>query len=512
MIQSALLGIDLGAGSLKATVISAEQDGAVLSTGAHPVDTHIPQPGWSEQNPVQWYDALCVAVKKALAQNKLNSISIRGIAISAGAHIPVLLDKHDAVIRPAIMWNDQRSAAQVKSLHEQHGDLILETSLNKANPTWSLAMLRWLQEQEPDNIARVRKLCMAKDYLRYRLTGEWATDFGDVIGALMGDVNTSDWSQEICQLISWSMGTLPQVKNATDKAGSITKQAAEDTGLASGTPVVVGSIDTSVELLGAGVVEVGQASIKLATAGVLSLVAKEPVLQPPISCYPHLVAGRYYLASGTNSCASAHQWACDQFFNPESLAKGETTADAFDEMDKLVAGVVPGCDGLLFHPYLQGERAPYWDPDLRADFIGLTMQHTRAHIARAVYEGIAFSIRDLMQDATEKGLEILSARLIGGGARSATWSQIMTDVTGLDLEIPVQGDASFGSALVAGIGVGEFDDANDAIKRCVKINNAVEPDKNTKLIYDELFSIYRDAQQTLAPINHRLAALHCPGI
>jgi len=511
LTATALLGIDLGAGSLKATVI-ATANGAVLGVGAHPVRTQMPRTGWSEQDPLQWYQASCVAVKKALSQSNLESNAIKGISISAGAHIPVLLDKNDEVIRPAIMWNDQRSAEQAKALYEKHGDLILEKSLNKVNPTWSLAMLHWLQEHEPENVTRVHRLCMAKDYLRMRLTGEWATDFGDVIGALMGDANTRDWSSEICKLIGWSIDTLPRVKKATERGGAISEDAARDTGLTKGTPVMVGSIDTSVELLGAGVVEAGQAAIKLATAGVLSLVADKPLLQPPISCYPHLVDDRYYLASGTNSCASAHQWARDQFFRPESIAKDETSADAFNEMDQLAQTVAPGSDGLLFHPYLQGERAPYWDPDLRADCIGLTMQHTRAHIARAVYEGIAFSIRDLINDATDKGLEISSAHLIGGGARSAIWSQIMADVTKLELTIPAQGDASFGSALVAGIGIGEFTDTDDAIKRCVKIERVVEANTKTTAIYNDMYSIYREAQQALTSINHKLAKLHSPSV
>jgi len=511
LTATALLGIDLGAGSLKATVIAAA-NGAVLGIGAHPVHTQMPQTGWSEQDPFQWYEALCSAVKNALLESKLESSTIKGIAISAGAHIPVLLDKDSNVIRPAIMWNDQRSAEQAKALYDKHGELILEKSLNKVNPTWSLAMLRWLQEHEPENVARVHRLCMAKDYLRMRLTGEWATDFGDVIGALMGDVNTRDWSQEICKLIDWPINTLPPVKKVTERGGATSENTARDTGLTKGTPVMVGSIDTSVELLGAGVVESGKASIKLATAGVLSLVAAKPVLQAPISCYPHLPDGRYYLASGTNSCASAHQWARDQFFTPESIAKSETPADAFNEMDRLAATIDPGSDGLLFHPYLQGERAPYWDPDLRADFIGLTIQHTRAHLARAVYEGIAFSIRDLISDATDKGLEISGARLIGGGARSETWSQIMADVTGLALEIPTQGDASFGSALVAGIGIGEFVDTDEAIKRCVKIERVVKPNVKTTAIYNDMYSIYRDAQQALTPINHRLAKLYSSSI
>ncbi len=506
-MTQALLGIDLGASGLKATIVCPD-GGDVLGASSHPISTQRPQANWSEQNPFDWYHALCIAVPKALAKSKLDSSAVKGIAISAGAHIPVLLDKNDKIIRPAIMWNDQRSATQALALEEQHGDLIIGKSLNRVNPTWSLAMLHWLQQHEPENIARVHKLCMAKDYLRLCLTGEWATDFGDVIGALMGDIETRAWSEEVSKSIDWPVDTLPPVKSATDVSGEISTEVAGDTGLKTGTPVMVGSIDTTVELLGAGVMDEGQAAIKLATAGVLSLVANEPVLKPPISCYPHLQNDRYYVAAGTNSCASAHQWARDQLVFPKGITNDGTLVDGFKAMDDLAAKVAPGSDGLIFHPYLQGERAPYWDPDLRADFLGLTMQHTSAHIARAVYEGIAYSIRDLLHDAGEKDFHFNSARLIGGGASSVTWRQITADVTGLMLHIPTHGDASFGSALLAGIGIGEFTDAADAINRCVKIIDQVKPDPGTRSIYDTMFDLYRRAQQVLVPINHELAELN----
>jgi xylulokinase len=250
------------------------------------------------------------------------------------------------------MWNDQRSVLEAAELREQHGEFIERTSLNRANPTWALAMLKWLQKHEPDNIRRVRRFCLPKDYLRWRLTGEWATDFSDVIGALMADARTRDWSPEICALIDWPLDTLPPVKAATALAGSVTGSAAAATGLAAGIPVVTGSNDTTVEFFGVGAVEPGQAAIKLATAGVLFLAVDRPVVQPPVSCYPHIVDGMYYLATGTNSCASAHRWVREQFFAGQS----------FEDMDALAATITPGSDGLIFHPYLQGERGPHWDP------------------------------------------------------------------------------------------------------------------------------------------------------
>lgn len=502
----ALLGVDLGAGSLKASVIAP--DGRLLGEAAQPVATQHPQFGWAEQDPESWLAAFNTAVPRALAAAAVASGDIAGIGLSAGAHIPVLLDAADRPLRPAILWSDTRAAAEAAALHDEAGDLILARSLNKANATWSLPMLAWIKRHEPEVAARTRKLCLAKDYLRLRLTGTWETDFSDVIGALMADLRSGGWSQELCALIDWPMDTLPPVVAPTQVVGGVTAAAAEAAGLAAGTPVVCGSNDTTVEFFGIGAVEPGMGAIKLATAGVLFSAVDHPLVNPPISCYPHILPGLYYTATGTNSCASSHRWVRDTLFQPSGgTADG---AAVFAEMDRLAGTVAPGSGGLLFHPYLQGERAPYWDPLLRADFVGLTMQHGRAEIARAVYEGIACSIRDLVEQARGLGQQVGEVRLIGGGAKSAVWRQIIADVTGLSLSLPGNGDASFGAALIAGVGVGLFPDPRAAVQACVTTVARAEPDPARQAVYDELFGLYRETQQALAPINHKLHALAGP--
>ncbi|SMF19302.1 xylulokinase [Tistlia consotensis] len=501
MSESYLLGVDLGAGSLKATIIDG--NGGVAGEGSHPIETSMPKFGWSEQDPDSWYEALCRAVPAALAAAAVDPGAIRGIGLSGGAHIPVLTDAEDRVLRPAIMWNDQRSAAEARELHEAAGELIIAKSLNRVNPTWAMAMLKWLGRHEPQVVARARRLYIAKDYLRSRLTGTWETDYSDVLGALMADDATRSWSPELCALIDWPLDKLPPVVRPEAVVGGVTAEAAARTGLAEGTPVVCGSNDTTVEFFGVGALEPGMGAIKLATAGVLFLATRGPSVNPPISCYPHIVDGLYYTATGTNSCASAHRWLRDRFF----LGPDGDGAAAFAEMDRLAGAIAPGSEGLLFHPYLQGERAPYWDPLLRADFVGMTMRHQRGHFARALYEGIAFSIRDLLEAARQLGLDFTTIRLMGGGARSATWRQIIADVTGLEIERPANGDASFGAALVAGMGVGLFASPREAVERCVRILDRCPPDPERHAFYSQLFGLYKQTQAALAPINHRLHAL-----
>ncbi|HQT64234.1 MAG: xylulokinase [Acidocella sp. 20-57-95] len=488
-----LLGVDLGAGSLKATIIN--ESGTVAGEGSFPVSTAMPRPGFAEQDPAEWWTALCQAVPAALAAAGIAASEIAGVGVSAGAHIPVLLDEAGAVIRPAIMWSDQRSAAQAETLQAQAGEMITRTSLNRVNPTWTLAMLAWLQAHEPDNMARVKRLMLAKDYLRYCLTGTWETDFSDAVGALLADDATKGWSAEICGLIGWDVKTLPPIVKPSHVVGGITAAAAAATGLAAGTKVVCGSNDTTVEFFGVGAITPGIGAVKLATAGVLFLATEGKSVHPPVSCYPHMIEGMYYTATGTNSCASAHRWLRDLMF----------VEGGFAEMDALAAGVAAGAGGLLFHPYLQGERAPYWDPKLRGDFVGITMAHTRAHFARALYEGIAFSIRDVLQAAQSLGLAYGTIRLMGGGARSATWRQIIADVTGLTVEVMENGDASFGAALVAGIGVGVFASPQAAVAQCVRQVSMCVPDAARHEVYSALFGIYKDTQKALADLSHRLA-------
>jgi xylulokinase len=484
------MGIDLGAGSLKVTIIT--ETGEIRGEASHPVATHISHPGWSEQNPADWLTALAAAIPAARSTADILNTEIAAIGISAGAHIPVLTDAAGAVLRPAILWNDQRAADQAVALNTQAGALIIQKSLNRPNPTWTLPMLAWLQQHEPDIIARTARLYLAKDFLRHALTGTWETDFSDAIGALMADNATKTWSPDIAGLISWNMATLPPIKPATATAGTVTAQAASRFGLAEGTAVIVGANDTTVELFAAGAITPGAATIKLATAAVLSQVTAGPQINPPISCYPHIIDCLYYTATGTNSCASAHRWLRDTMFR----------AGGFAEMDALAATIPPGADGLIFHPYLQGERAPYWDPQLRADFLGLTISHTPAHFARALYEGIAFSIRDLIAASPDQTFS--TARLLGGGAQSATWRQIIADVTGLTIERTAATDASYGAALLAGLGLGLFTSPAEAINKRVRLLDTTKPDPETHDFYSDLFAIYKSAQAALAPICHSL--------
>jgi xylulokinase len=494
----ALMGIDLGAGSLKTMIVAL--DGRVLGAASADITTHSPQPGWSEQDPEEWWRAVCTTVPAALARAELSAEQIAAVSFSAGAHTPVLEDAQGRLLRPAILWNDQRSGAEAAELQQSAGAQFLNVALNRPTPTWTAPQLLWLSRHEPQVMDRVRRLYVAKDWLRTRLTGTWETDRTDAVGTLLFDVGADEWSAPLCEAVNCDPATLPPIVAVTAVVGKVTPAAAAACGLRAGTPVVCGTSDTSVETFGVGSINPGDGTVKLATAATVSIIGEAPRVHPTLINYPFAVPGLWYTITGTNSCASAHRWLRDRFFAHHGTA-------AFEHMDALAATAPPGALGLLFHPYLQGERAPHWDPLLRADFIGMTFRHEPRHFVRALYEGIACSLRDVLEQFRAQGMNMQSMRIAGGGARSACWRQIVADVLGVEVLLPRVTDASFGAALIAGVGVGLFENERAAAAACAQVIGSAQPDAHRSQFYEEVFGLYRRSQAALAPINHALSRL-----
>ncbi len=494
-----LVGIDLGAGSLKVSIIRT--DGALVCEASAPVVTSAPYPGWSEQDPQDWWTAACDAVRRTLVLSGRPATDVAAISFSAGAHTQVLEDADGHVIRPAILWNDQRSRNETQELRDKADARILEIGANRANPTWTLPQMLWLRKNEPESFKRVKRLYVAKDWLRAQFTGTWETDTIDALGTLMIDAKTAQWSKELCDLIGWPMETLPPIVKPSAVVGKVTAKAAQATGLAEGTPVVCGTSDTAAETFGAGMVREGIGVVKLATAATVNVLSPQPRPDFSLINYYHVVPEHWYVIAATNSCASAHKWLRDTFFR----RNGEDGSAVFDGMDAKASAVAPGAEGLFFHPYLNGERSPYWDPLLRADFVGAGFNHGAGHFVRALYEGVAYSLKDCLEVMKSKGLGFTTARLTGGGARSALWRQIVADVLDITVELPAVADASFGAALLAGVGIGVFKDERAAAD-VVKIVSRISPDRARVAIYQQGFPIYRDIQAALAPINHRIHA------
>ena len=495
-----LLGIDIGAGSLKSMVVGL--DGRVLGSAARDLTTHQPHPGWTEQDPADWWAAVTATVPEALARAGVPAEAVGAVSFSAGAHTPVLTDDSGRPVRPAILWSDQRSGAEARELDEAHGGFIIETGANRPSPTWTLCQLRWLSRHEPESLRAATRLYVAKDWLRARLTGDWTTDVTDAVGTLLWDIRRGAWSERLVELAGFDMAKLPPAVRPDTVVGAVTAAAAAACGLKAGTPVVCGSSDTAVEAFGGGAAAPGAATVKLATAGTVSVIRDAVAPSRAVINYPFVAPGLWYTITGTNSCASAHRWLRDTLFRGWDGGRS-----AFAAMDEAAGQSPAGSGGMIFHPYLNGERSPYWDPLLRADFIGVTMRHGPGDFVRALYEGIAFSLRDCMAGFREEGLSIESARIIGGGAKSAVWRRIVADVLGVEIVLPACTDASFGAALLAGVGTGVYRDAADAVARTVTVSDRHQPDPAHRALYDDLFGIYKEGQARLAGLNHDLHAI-----
>ena len=497
--MQSFIGIDSSTTATKALLIDEQGDVVAVAATEYPYDT--PRPLWSEQDPEFWWTGTVESIRKVLADSGVSPDDVHGIGLTGQMHGLVLLDEQGKVLRPAILWNDQRSREESQHLRDKADARILEIGANRANPTWTLPQMLWLQHHEPESFARVRRLYVAKDWLRAQFTGTWETDTIDALGTLMLDAQTAEWSKELCDMIGWPMATLPPIVKPSAVVGKVTAKAALATGLAEGTPVVCGTSDTAAETFGAGMVREGIGVVKLATAATVNVLS--PKARPDFSLinYYHVVPDHWYVIAATNSCASAHKWLRDTFFRRE----GEDGSAVFDAMDVKASAVRPGSEGLFFHPYLNGERSPYWDPLLRADFVGAGFNHGAGHFVRALYEGVAYSLRDCLDVMKSKNLGFTTARLTGGGARSALWRQIVADVLNITVELPAVADASFGAALLAGVGVGIFKDERAAAE-VVKIVSRATPDPARAAVYDQGFPIYRDIQKALAPINHRIHA------
>ena len=501
--MSLLLGLDFGTGGCKVTAISAE-DAALAGEASVEYPTHHDHPGWSEQDPADWWEALRGALAKLSAKG-VDLARVAALSLDGSTHNAVLLDARWRPVRRTIMWTDQRATAECEALRASGAaERLFARCYQMPAPTWTLPQLMWLKAHEPDALARTAHVLFVKDYVRYLLTGEAATDRIEAQGTLFFDMARQDWDPEFVELAGLRPDQLPRLLEPTDLAGRVTPEAAAATGLPAGTPVACGTSDSAVADYGAGAVEPGDLILKLATAGNVNSMTAEPHPHPKTLTYGHVVPGMWYSVSATNAAALCMRWLRDAFYAPTGGdSGGAAPRSLFGAMDAEAAASPVGANGVMFHPYLQGERCPYWDSNLRASFTGVSISSTRGDFARALMEGVAFSLRDCYRTLEEMALPVKRIFLIGGGARSALWSEIVCNVFDRPVAVPSPGDASFGAALLAGVGTGVFRDAKDAVARCLRIDRRLEPDPATAATYADLFARYRAIHDALAPIYAR---------
>jgi len=473
-VTVALVGLDVGTTGVKAIAISPA--GEILARAEHGYPLSTPRPGWSEQDPEDWWRAS----EAALAEVS-RGLEVAGIGLSGQMHGLVVLDERDEVIRPAILWNDQRTAAECAEIEERVGlRRLIELTGNRALTGFTAPKLLWLRRNEPDAFERIRHVLLPKDYVRLRLTGERAMDVADASGTLLLDVAGRAWSDTVLDALELPREWLPALLESPEPSGRVPD----------GVTVAAGAGDQPAAALGVGIDAPGRLSVVLGTSGVVlaPLPAYRADAEARVHAFCHAVPGGWQAMGVMLSAAGSLQWFHD------ALAP----RTPFDELVDEAAGWQPGAEGLVFLPYLAGERTPHADPDARGAFVGLELRHDRGALVRAVLEGVAFGLRDSLELLRDLGVAADVGRASGGGARSAQWLRIVASVLGIPLELTAAEEGSaFGAALLGGVAGGVFADVQEAVSRCVSVRETVDPDAEWAQVYEDLYPRYRSLYPAL---------------
>ena len=466
-----VLGIDIGTGGTRALII--DKSGKVISSATEEHEPFAsPQIGWAEQKPEDWWRATGIAVRKALGNAGLGGDAIACVGFSGQMHGAVMLDDSDAVVRPALIWCDVRTEKQCGDFTAKVGaERLIQLTCNPALPNFTLTKFLWVRENEPKNWRRVKSVMLPKDYVRFRLTGDRAIDMADASGTLLLDVTNRRWSKEILAAAEMDESLLPKLYESPDVCGQISAAGAAATGLKAGTPVVAGAGDQAAGATGMGIVTPGAVFATIGTSGVVFAATDRPALDAKgrLHTFCHAVPGRWHVMGVTQAAGRSLRWFRDRFGSGADDGR-----DPYERLTAEAAKVPVGSDGLLWAPYLMGERTPHLDPYARAALVGLTASHTRGHVVRAILEGVAFSLRDSFTLFSEMKVPVNRIRLGGGGARSPLWRQIQADVYGHEVEIvEAEEGAAYGAAILAGVGAKMWPSVDAACSDVVRVATKV---------------------------------------
>ena len=489
-----LLGMDVGTSGVKALLVS--EAGAVKASAFVEYGLNTPRPGWAEQAPESWWQASVQAIRELLQSGGGGGREVQGIGLTGQMHSSVFLDKTLRVIRPALLWCDQRTQAECDWITETVGfDRLVALTANRALTGFTAPKILWLRNHEPENFCRLARLLLSKDYLRFQLTGEFATEVSDASGMLLFDVVKRRWSEELLKLLDLDPGILPRCYESTEITGRVSEAAAQETGLRAGTPVVGGGGDQAAGAIGNGIVKAGPILITIGTSGVVFSASDRPLIDPQarLHSFCHASPGRWHTMGVMLAAGGSMQWL-------RNTLRALDPKLGYDGLTALAAGTPVGAEGLFFLPYLTGERTPHFDADARGAFSGLSLKHGLGHLARAVMEGVTFGLKDSVEIMKEVGSEIREVYLSGGGARSELWTQMVADVLNLPIKrLKVDEGPSFGAALLAAVGTGIFPDTAAAAEQTLQLKDEVEPRREAAARYQELYPRFQSLYQALKP-------------
>ena len=463
-------------------LLLADEGGRIVNAVTREYPLLLPRPGWSEQEPARWWAACTSGIRELLSGS--DPASVRGIGVGGQMHGLVALDENDAVIRPAILWNDGRTAEETEWLNTAVGrERLSALTANVAFAGFTAPKLLWMRSHEPENFGRIAKIMLPKDYVVYRLTGVHACDYSDASGMLLLDVEHRRWSREMLDVCGVSEAQMPRLFESWQVVGTVLPEIAEDLGLPDGVRVVAGAGDNAAAAVGTGTVTDGDCNISLGTSGTIFIASDRFGVDPHNALHSFAHAnGRYHLMGCMLSAASCNRWFCEEILKTADFA-AEQAAVAEDSLGK---------NRVFFLPYLMGERSPINDTDARGTFIGLSMDTTREELVLAVLEGVAFAIRDSFEVAKSLGLRIARSGLCGGGARSPLWRRIMANVLDLPLDIPrTEEGPGYGAAMLAMVGCGAYGSVDECARALVKVSETVEPEPALAARYEERYAKFR---------------------
>lgn len=492
------IGIDVGTGGTRALMV--DEKGTLIGSATHEhAQFASPQNGWAEQDPHDWWNACQKAIGKLLKETGVSKNDIAAVGLAGQMHGAVLLDEEEEVLRPALIWCDQRSADECRVLNETIGEQrIVELTSNPALPNFTLTKLMWVRTHEPEIWKKFRSFLLPKDYVRLQLTGVRAIDVSDASGTLLLDVVHRRWSKEMVKATGLDERFLPEVFESPEIVGKITARAALATGLAEGTPVVAGAGDQAGGAIGMGIVKAGCVSATIGTSGVVFAATDKPFLDPKgrLHTFCHAIPNRWHVMGVTQAAGQSFRWFRDTFGTI-----GKAAGDPYDSLSQEAAAIPAGADGVLWAPYLMGERTPHLDSDVRGALIGLAASHGRGHIIRAILEGVAFSLKDSLTIFAEIGVPVSDIRLGGGGARSPLWRQIQADVYAKPVSLlAAEEGCAYGAAVLAGVGVSLWPSVDEACAEIVRIASVVSPTKQSSDKLQQQYKIYRAIYPALKQI------------
>ncbi len=484
------LGIDTSTTGSKALLI--DERGEVIGTASSPHTLQSPKPLWSEQDPREWWGAVIAGIRLVLEQTGITGEQVAAVGLTGQMHGLVLLDEAGEVLRPAILWNDQRTQSQCDQIHRRIGkEKFIQITGNVALTGFTAPKILWVKENEPEVYAKARHVLLPKDYIRYRLTGEYAMDKADGAGTVLFDLKQRDWSREVLESLEIESAWMPPTYEGPECTGRVTEEAASLTGLKAGTPVVAGGGDQAAQAVGVGAVQPGIVGLTVGTSGVVFATTPSALieLEGRLHAFCHAVPGLWHFMGVMLSAAGSLQWYRDMLAPTMS----------FDELVKEAELVPAGSEGLQFLPYLSGERTPHPDPLARGAFIGLTLRHSRAHMTRAVLEGVAFGLKDSFTLIQNAGLgAITQVRASGGGTKGALWRQILATVLEAELvTVNTAEGAAYGAALLAGVGAAAWSDVQSACKEAVKITGSTQPETSQIDAYRKAYAVYQELYPAL---------------